>query len=95
MSTSIKHANTIRLPDTADQYSRRVHINVRGEKVTMVYRWKDQKSSKAHTQRMTLDDEQVGRLLGALMMATDKAIGDEAHDRLESFGYGMSEIMDK
>ena len=43
--------NTIRLSDTIDQYARRVHINVRNGKVTLVYRWKDSKSTKAHTQR--------------------------------------------
>lgn len=94
MSKSIKHANTIRLPDTADQFARRVHLNVRGGKVTMVYRWKDYKSPKAHTQRMTLDDGQVGRLMGALAMAADKAI-DIDRDRLASFGMGMQEIIEK
>lgn len=62
-------ATTIRMPDTIDQYARRIHINVRGGKVTMVYRWKDHKSPKAHTQRMTLDDAQAGRLMGALTKA--------------------------
>lgn len=94
MSKSITHANTIRLPDTADQFTRRVHINVRGEKVTMVYRWKDHKSPKAHTQRMTLDDKQVGRLMCALTMAADKVVGDN-RERLVEFGAGMQEIIEK
>ena len=94
MSNSIKHANTIRLPDTADQFARRVHINVRGEKVTMVYRWKDNHSSKAHTQRMTLNDRQVGNLMGALTMAADKVV-DLDKERLKAFGTGMTEIIEK
>lgn len=62
-------AETIRLSDTADQYARRVHINVRNGKATMVYRWKDNHSTKAHTQRMTLTDAQATRLLNALATA--------------------------
>lgn len=69
-----KVATTIRLSDTADQYARKVHINVRNGKPTMVYRWKDSKSSKSHTQRMTLTDEQSGRLVKALAMAAAHAI---------------------
>lgn len=64
-----KVATTIRLSDTADQYARKVHINVRNGKPTMVYRWKDTKSTKAHTQRMTLTDAQATRLLNALATA--------------------------
>ena len=94
MSKSITHANTIRLPDTADQFSRRVHINVRGEKVTMVYRWKDHKSQKAHTQRMTLCDKQVGRLMGAMTMAAYKVVSDNS-DRMVEFCDGMQEIIEK
>lgn len=67
-------ATTIRLSDTADQYARRVHVNVRNGKATMVYRWKDCHSSKAHTQRMTLTDEQAGRLLKALALNAAAAI---------------------
>lgn len=67
-------ATTIRLSDTADQYARRVHVNVRNGKATMVYRWKDYHSTKAHTQRMTLTDEQAGRLLKALATAAGAAI---------------------
>lgn len=67
-------ATTIRLSDTADQYARRVHVNVRNGKATMVYRWKDYHSTKAHTQRMTLTDEQAGRLLKALALNAAAAI---------------------
>nr|ABR22869.1 hypothetical protein [Escherichia phage T7] len=67
-------AETIRLSDTADQWNRRVHINVRNDKATMVYRWKDSKSSKNHTQRITLTDEQALRLVNALTKAVVTAI---------------------
>lgn len=69
-----KVAETIRLSDTADQWNRRVHINVRNGKATMVYRWKDSKSTKNHTQRMTLSDEQALRLVNALNKAAVRAI---------------------
>lgn len=92
MST-IKHANTIRLSDTIDQFARRVHVNVRDGKVTMVYRWKDHRSSKAHTQRVTLDDSQAGRLFGALTAAADKVIGyDEL--RARAFTVGAESILE-
>lgn len=68
---------TINLSDTIDQYSRKVHINVRNGKVTLVYRWKDHQSTKAHTQRMTLDDVQTGRLTAAIAVAAVCAIGDD------------------
>ncbi|MCY4689324.1 hypothetical protein LI081_22205 [Escherichia coli] len=69
--------NTIRLSDTIDQYARRVHINVRNGKVTLVYRWKDHKSTKAHTQRVTLDDTQAGRLLASVAVAASVAVGED------------------
>ncbi|AJF40457.1 hypothetical protein P483_22 [Escherichia phage P483] len=69
--------NTIRLSDTIDQYARRVHINVRNGKVTLVYRWKDHKSTKAHTQRVTLDDTQAGRLLASVAVAATVAVGED------------------
>lgn len=69
--------NTIRLSDTVDQYARRVHINVRNGKVTLVYRWKDHKSTKAHTQRVTLDDTQAGRLLASVACAATVAVGED------------------
>lgn len=69
--------NTIRLSDTVDQYSRKVHINVRNGKVTLVYRWKDRTSSKAHTQRVTLDDTQAGRLLASVAVAATVAVGED------------------
>lgn len=69
--------NTIRLSDTIDQYARRVHINVRNGKVTLVYRWKDHKSTKAHTQRVTLDDTQAGRLMVSVAVAATVAVGED------------------
>lgn len=69
-----KVATTIRLSDTIDQFARKVHVNVRNGKATMVYRWNDTKSTKAHTQRMTLTDEQAGRLLKALATAAGAAV---------------------
>lgn len=69
-----KVSSTIRLSDTIDQYARRVHVNVRNDKVTMVYRWKDTNSTKSHTQRMTLTDEQVARLNGALTKAAARVL---------------------
>lgn len=74
-----KISQTIQVSDTVDQYARRIHINVRGDKVTMVNRWKDRKSNKAHTQRVTLDDAQVAKLLVLLATQADKVVvGDEA-----------------
>lgn len=69
--------NTIQLSDTIDQYARRVHINVRNEKVTLVYRWKDRMSSKSHTQRMTLGDDQAARLLASVAVAAVVAAGED------------------
>ena len=77
-------ATTIRLSDTVDQFARRVHLNVRNGKTTMVYRWKDYKSTKAHTQRMTLTDDQCARLLGALATAAGAAIGEDT-ERQQGF----------
>ncbi|ALA45080.1 hypothetical protein RU59_00017 [Enterobacter phage phiEap-1] len=77
-----KH-NTIRLSDTVDQWSRRVHVNVRGEKVTTVYRWKS-RDGRDHTQRMTLNDDQTSRLLAALLSAQSTVMeGDDV--RIKSF----------
>ena len=79
-----KISQTIQVSNTVDQYARRIHINVRGDKVTMVNRWKDSKSNKAHTQRVTLDDAQVSRLLTLLTSQTDRIMArDEA--RLAAF----------
>ncbi|AZV02356.1 inhibitor of toxin/antitoxin system [Pectobacterium phage Q19] len=61
--------NTIQLSDTADQWGRKVHINVRNEKVTLVYRWKSRKDDRKHTQRITLDDQQAARLLASVAIA--------------------------
>lgn len=78
MNKPIKFAgSTIRLSDTVDQYARRVHINVRNGKATLVYRWKDHHSPKAHTQRMTLDEAQAGRLVAAISMAAVVAVGED------------------
>lgn len=67
-------AKTIRLSDTADQWSRKVHINVRNGKTTMVYRWKDTHSNKTHTQRVTMDDTQTVQLVYALIGAFAHAV---------------------
>lgn len=69
--------NTIRLSDTADQWSRKVHINVRGDKTTLVYRWKSRFDGRAHTQRITLDDLQAARLLASISVAAVVAIGED------------------
>ncbi|MHB6022016.1 hypothetical protein vBKpnPEKp2_020 [Klebsiella phage vB_KpnP_EKp2] len=79
-----KVSTTIRLSDTVDQWSRRVHVNVRNQKVTTVYRWKS-KDGRDHTQRITLNDDQTSRLLAALVNAQDKVMtGDES--RKKAFG---------
>lgn len=70
--------NTIQLSDTIDQWKRRVHINVRNDKVTMVYRWKSRADGRDHTQRMTLDDSQVGHLLASVDVASAVATGEDA-----------------
>lgn len=69
--------NTIRLSDTADQWGRKVHINVRNGKVTLVYRWKSRKDDRAHTQRVTLNDSQAGRLLASVAVAATIAVGED------------------
>lgn len=85
--------NTIRLSDTVDQYARRVHINVRNGKVTLVYRWKDHKSTKAHTQRVTLDDTQAGRLLASVAVAATVAVGEDKTRELLLFKVAGEEGM--
>ncbi|WP_459567734.1 hypothetical protein, partial [Enterobacter asburiae] len=83
-----KVSTTIRLSDTVDQWSRRVHVNVRNKKVTTVYRWKS-KDGRDHTQRITLNDDQTSRLLAALVNAQDKVMaGDES--RKKAFGEKLS-----
>ena len=83
-----KVSTTIRLSDTVDQWSRRVHVNVRNQKVTTVYRWKS-KDGRDHTQRITLNDDQTSRLLAALVNAQDKVMaGDES--RQQAFGEKLS-----
>lgn len=79
--------NTIQLSDTIDQYARRVHINVRDQKVTLVYRWKDRSSSKSHTQRMTLGDDQAARLLASVAVAAVVAVGE---DKVRSSVFGSA-----
>lgn len=66
------HFTTIRLTDTADHWSRKVHINVRNGKVTQVYRWKSA-DGRDHTQRTTLNDDQVIKLIGALSRGVHRA----------------------
>lgn len=69
--------NTIALSDTADQWGRKVHINVRNGKVTLVYRWKSRSDNRAHTQRVTLDDTQASRLVASVAVAAAVAIGED------------------
>lgn len=78
MTTKAKFpGNTIQLSDTVDQWGRKVHINVRNDKVTLVYRWKAKSDNRAHTQRVTLDDAQAGRLLASVAVAVTVAVGDD------------------
>lgn len=77
MSTIKFPGNTISLSDTIDQYARKLHINVRNGKATMVFRWKDRVSDKAHTQRMTLNDDQAGRLFATMTLAIGCVVQDE------------------
>lgn len=78
-----KVSTTIRLSDTADQWNRRVHVNVRNSKATMVYRWKSPCSKKDHTQRMTLTEGQAARLVAALTKAIGKATEGDVSRRNE------------
>lgn len=78
MTTKAKFpGNTIQLSDTVDQWGRKVHINVRNDKVTLVYRWKAKSDNRAHTQRMTLDDTQVARLLASVAVSATVAVGED------------------
>lgn len=78
MNKQMKYpGNTIQLSDTIDQWARKVHINVRNEKVTLVYRWKSKADGRDHTQRMTLDDSQAARLLASVGVAATVAIGED------------------
>ena len=78
MSKPIKFpGNTITLSDTIDQWGRKVHINVRNDKVTLVYRWKSRSDGRDHTQRMTLDDSQAARMLASVAVAATVAIGED------------------
>lgn len=75
-----KVSQTIALSDTIDQWGRKVHINVRNGKATMVYRWKDTKSNKKHVQRTTLlSDKQAFRLLKVLTGAVVHAVEASGH----------------
>ena len=69
--------NTIHLSATVDQWGRTVHINVRNDKVTLVYRWKAKSDNRAHTQRVTLDDTQAARLLASVAVAATVAVGED------------------
>ncbi|QQK88491.1 hypothetical protein [Providencia phage PSTRCR_128] len=73
-----KVSQTIPMSDTVDAYQRKIHINVRNGKVTMVHRWKDRYSDKRHTQRMTLTDAQAEHLLTVLQSAHARATLDNA-----------------
>ncbi|AOZ65547.1 hypothetical protein kpv766_22 [Klebsiella phage vB_KpnP_KpV766] len=78
MTTKVKFpGNTIQLSDTVDQWGRKVHINVRNDKVTLVYRWKAKSDNRAHTQRVTLDDTQAARLLASVAVAASVAVGED------------------
>uniref|UniRef100_A0AAU8EC24 Inhibitor of host toxin/antitoxin system n=1 Tax=Klebsiella phage vB_Kpn16-P3 TaxID=3230847 RepID=A0AAU8EC24_9VIRU len=78
MTTKAKFpGNTIQLSDTVDQWGRKVHINVRNDKVTLVYRWKAKSDNRAHTQRVTLDDTQAARLLASVAAAATIAVGED------------------
>lgn len=78
MTTKAKFpGNTIQLSDTVDQWGRKVHINVRSDKVTLVYRWKAKSDNRAHTQRVTLDDAQAARLLASVAVAAVVAVGED------------------
>lgn len=78
MTTKVKFpGNTIQLSDTVDQWGRKVHINVRNDKVTLVYRWKAKSDNRAHTQRVTLDDTQAARLLASVAVAAAVAVGED------------------
>lgn len=99
MNKTIKFAgSTIRLSDTHDQYARRTHVNVRNGKVTLVHRWKDYHSPKSHTQRVTLTDEQAGRLVAAISFAAVVATGnDKARDLIlsESVTKSAEELLER
>ncbi|QOC57631.1 putative inhibitor of toxin/antitoxin system [Erwinia phage pEp_SNUABM_10] len=82
--SKLTHTTTLRMPDTADQWTRRIHVNVRNGKTTMVYRWKCRSTGKDHTQRMTLDDIQVARLTMALGRAANHAINKDP-ERTKAF----------
>ena len=78
MTTKVKFpGNTIQLSDTVDQWGRKVHINVRNGKVTLVYRWKSKSDNRSHTQRVTLDDTQAARLLASVAVAASVAVGED------------------
>ena len=80
-----KSSQTLHLSDTVDHFNRRIHVNVRNGKVTMVYRWKDRTSPKMHTQRTTLDDTQAARLLGLLTKQVQEAIPARDEARTKAF----------
>lgn len=87
-----KVSTTIRLSDTVDQWSRRVHVNVRNQKVTTVYRWKS-KDGRDHTQRITLNDGQTSRLLAALVNAQDKVMAGDSHANRRSARSSLKSIL--
>lgn len=84
--------STIRLSDTADQFSRKVHVNVRNDKVTLVYRWKSIHDTRAHTQRITLTEDQASRLLGSVAMAATVALQKSGNE--EAFAQTLKKHCD-
>lgn len=66
---------TIKVSDTIDQWDRKIHVNVRNDKVTLVHRWKSPKDNRKHTQRVTLNDVQAGKLLASVALASVVAVG--------------------
>lgn len=89
-----KVSRTIHVSDTVDHFNRRIHVNVRNGSVTMVYRWKDRKSTKLHTQRTTLSDAQAARLLAILSKQVDKAV-DGNQKRTDAFVYEFTKAMNE
>ena len=76
-------SQTVQLSDTIDQYQRKLHVNTRNGKVTMMLRWKDRASDKAHTQRVTFEPETLGQTIGLLCVAGEATTkGDTIADAI-------------
>ena len=87
---SKNHFTTIKLSDTVDHWNRKVHINVRNDKPTMVYRWVS-KDGRKHTQRTTMTDEQTVKLIGALSRGLNVAIGSDRERHIEALKMMVAE----